>query len=326
MHSFLFSIRLFCTGLALLITFSAPVASQDRSSLVKRCLSIADVNERVDCLETGIVPNSEAATTLDLDSARQTRASPSFDCRAARSSIERAICGDVTLSEWDSRMGRLFQQALRLTKDRQSLLESQRLWLVQRDDSCNALVDTAIWSCVLETTKLRAAALSKAATANPEVAPMAQASPPAMPVTSPYRVQSTTNEPPNNANLATSPASQNKAPASTPSGDNSFESWIPLVVLLVGIAMVVRISNNIRCKRRLVAKYGEEIAAMILAHKVWQGMTEEQLTDSWGSPVEVGREIIRTRTKETWKYEQTGKNRYRNRVYLENGIVIGWKN
>jgi hypothetical protein len=65
---------------------------------------------------------------------------------------------------------------------------------------------------------------------------------------------------------------------------------------------------------------------MIIARQVWQGMTDEQLTDSWGNPVDIGREIVRTKIKETWKYGQTGKNRFRNRVYLENGIVIGWKN
>jgi len=77
--------------------------------------------------------------------------------------------------------------------------------------------------------------------------------------------------------------------------------------------------------QRLVGKYGEEIAARVVAQKVWQGMTVEQLIESWGSPADIDREIVRTRTKETWKYVQTGKNRFANRVYLENGIVIGWK-
>jgi uncharacterized membrane protein len=58
---------------------------------------------------------------------------------------------------------------------------------------------------------------------------------------------------------------------------------------------------------------------------VWQGMTNEQLIDALGNPVEVNQEVIRNKTKETWKYNQTGKNRFSNRIYLENEVVSGWK-
>jgi hypothetical protein len=79
-------------------------------------------------------------------------------------------------------------------------------------------------------------------------------------------------------------------------------------------------------RQRLVAKYGEKIADMIISAQVWQGMTEEQLVESWGTPVDKDYEIKKTKTKETWKYGQTGKNRFSNRVYLEDGVVIGWSN
>jgi hypothetical protein len=87
-------------------------------------------------------------------------------------------------------------------------------------------------------------------------------------------------------------------------------------------------ATSIYRKRResLIATYGEQAADRILARQVWQGMTDEQLIESWGLPADKDTEIKRTTTKETWKYGQTGKNRFRNRVYLENGIVIGWKN
>jgi hypothetical protein len=78
--------------------------------------------------------------------------------------------------------------------------------------------------------------------------------------------------------------------------------------------------------QRLVHLYGEERASRILAHQVWQGMTEAQLLESRGTPMDVDHEIIRERTRKTWKYGQVGKNRFKERVYLENGIVIGWKN
>lgn len=103
-----------------------------------------------------------------------------------------------------------------------------------------------------------------------------------------------------------------------------------LVILFVVGAIVggVAVFRNIQARarrQRLVANYGEEIAERILAKQVWQGMTNEQLIESWGSPADRDYEVKKTNTKETWKYGQTGKNRFSNRVYLENGIVVGWK-
>jgi uncharacterized protein len=303
MNSFVFFSRLSCAGFALLVTLSVPAASQDR--------------------------NSPGATSLsNANPTNQSRGNPSFDCRAARSSIERAICGDVTLSEWDSRMGQLFQQALRLAKDRQALLQNQRLWLTQRDSTCGAVADTAIWSCLLETTKSRAA---KIATSNIEATQTVQPPPavnvPTTPQATPQvRAQSPLSESPGDASPSTTLTSQNKPSPSTSPGDNSFVTIILLFLFILALAIALKLLSAVRREQRLVEKYGAEIAAQIIAQKVWQGMTEEQLTESWGDPAGVGREIIRTKIKETWKYNQTGKNRFSNRVYLENGIVIGWKN
>jgi len=323
MNSLIFCSRLLFVGCALLVASSVSAISQDQNNLARRCLSIVDVNERIDCLEAGGAPNSEAAPP---STARQQRINPSFDCRAARSSIERAICADTTLSEWDFRMGQVFQQSLRLAKDRRAFLASQRLWLVQRDNSCGSIADSAIWSCLLEMTKSRAAALENATATIVEVAPTVQASPtlvaPAMPQS---RTQSTLNEPLENRSSTPSPAVQKDSSTSTSSEDKGSGSLILLVAFVLGMAIALRMFSAIRRKRRLIEKYGQEIAGMVIARQVWQGMTEEQLTDAWGSPADVGREIIRTKIKETWKYGQTGKNRFRNRVYLENGIVIGWK-
>lgn len=78
-------------------------------------------------------------------------------------------------------------------------------------------------------------------------------------------------------------------------------------------------------RQRLIDKYGIVDAERILARQVWQGMTHEQLIESWGNPVDQEVEIKRAKTKETWKYNQIGRNRYASRVFLENGVVIGWK-
>lgn len=79
-------------------------------------------------------------------------------------------------------------------------------------------------------------------------------------------------------------------------------------------------------KKRLIAKYGDnDLTRTIIAKKICQGMTSEQLIDSWGRPEETDEKILKTKTNETWKYGRTGKNRFNNRVYVENGIVVGWQ-
>jgi hypothetical protein len=131
----------------------------------------------------------------------------------------------------------------------------------------------------------------------------------------------------------------NVSTASEPNVSPQSSSGInpPLVVIFIVGAVIgaIIVLNNIRRReeekrraaerQRLVDKYGDEIADRILAHTIWQGMTEEQLLESWGGPADKDYEIKKTTTKETWKYGQTGRNRFSNRVYLENGVVIGWK-
>jgi len=78
--------------------------------------------------------------------------------------------------------------------------------------------------------------------------------------------------------------------------------------------------------RSLLDKYGSaEVAKAIMRRRIWQGMTADQLVDSRGRPVEIGQEIKKQMTRETFKYDQTGRNQFRTRVYVENGVVVGWK-
>src|SRR6266480_1846853 len=118
-------------ALLLLTLMSGVAASPDRSNSVRHCLSIVDVNERIDCLETG--SPFDPGTLSTPNQAARARALPRFECRLARTATERTICADAILSEWDARMGQVLQQAVRRSKDNPSLLEGQRLWLAQRD-------------------------------------------------------------------------------------------------------------------------------------------------------------------------------------------------
>lgn len=75
----------------------------------------------------------------------------------------------------------------------------------------------------------------------------------------------------------------------------------------------------------LTEKYNEEIADKIMVGEIWQEQTLEQLEDSWGEPDDKDVKILKTKSKEIWKYDEIGKNRYRKIVTIENGLVVGWE-
>lgn len=72
-------------------------------------------------------------------------------------------------------------------------------------------------------------------------------------------------------------------------------------------------------------KYGnEEIVNNILKKIIWQGETTEQLLDSLGKPVDIDLKTLKTKKKETWKYNHKSGNRFRLRIFIENNVVVGW--
>jgi uncharacterized protein len=300
-----------------LIVGAATASPSDTQPMnIRPCASIPNPYERADCIRRSTNPSQDNSV-----SPTASRVAPSFDCRVARTSIERAICGDDELAGWDARMGQAFQQAMRAQRDRQALQESQRSWIVQRDRTCGSTPEIP-FSCLLETTKQRAAALAQLAASAPP--------PPSgpTPIPTPTPVPQAINGAPATPEPATRQAtsSTNAAPATSTSSDDSFSKAFLLVLFLGALGLAVKISNSARRKRLLIAQYGEAVASRILARQIWQGMTDEQLIESWGRPVEIGSEVMRTKTKQIWKYGQTGKNRFRERVTVENGIVSGWKN
>ncbi|WP_441252055.1 lysozyme inhibitor LprI family protein [Tardiphaga sp. 71_E8_N1_1] len=306
---------------------------QDKDT-VRRCLSIANIDERVDCLESG---GANLDSSQSQKSSTTARAGPSFDCRAASQSIERAICADVVLSELDARMGQQFLQARRSRKpsDAQILLDGQRSWIQRRNSTCGAVAGAAVWSCITEMTKQRTAELAATQqTAEASVsAPLSPRPPPQLV----SREQSGVTVP-----AATPSASANASKAAPTANEPASQAPSSLLVVLFIVGAIVGgiaifnsiqkrqrlIEENARLaaeRQRLVAKYGEEIAERILGHLIWQGMTEDQLIESWGAPADRDHEVKHTKTKQTLKYGQTGRNRFKSRVFIENGHVIGWK-
>ncbi len=65
------------------------------------------------------------------------------------------------------------------------------------------------------------------------------------------------------------------------------------------------------------SKYGERIARLIDAGKIWKGMSTEMVTDSWGNPLKINRIFRGNTTREEWKYKNTW-------LYFENDLLIEW--
>lgn len=102
---------------------------------------------------------------------------------------------------------------------------------------------------------------------------------------------------------------------------------IPIIVVVAIIGFAIWYQQDKKKKRLeyLRSKYhDEEIVQKIIGGFIWQGQSEAQLKDSMGDPVAIDRAVLKTKTKETWKYNQQGVNRFGLRVTVENGYVIGW--
>jgi hypothetical protein len=74
----------------------------------------------------------------------------------------------------------------------------------------------------------------------------------------------------------------------------------------------------------LAAKYSDDtVAEALMAEKIWRGMTEEELRDSWGEPAAVDRPAPGAAASYT--YARTGKKPSGGRVMLKDGVVVGWE-
>lgn len=102
-------------------------------------------------------------------------------------------------------------------------------------------------------------------------------------------------------------------------------AWYWWLLIIIG-SMVAYDSYKTKLKReRLMEKYrDEQLVDKLMQRMFWQGQSEEQLIDSLGKPLDVDQKVLKTKTKEVWKYNETGKNRYGLRVILEDGKVVGW--
>ena len=64
-------------------------------------------------------------------------------------------------------------------------------------------------------------------------------------------------------------------------------------------------------------KYGTNMAARLIAGKIWKGMTSEMVRDSWGKPLKINRVINSNTIQEEWIYNNTW-------LYIENDTLTDW--
>jgi hypothetical protein len=78
---------------------------------------------------------------------------------------------------------------------------------------------------------------------------------------------------------------------------------------------------------RLLVKHGLDgaLVARIERKEIWVGETADQLRDAMGEPEDIDVKPLKTRTREVWKYDRSGRNRYSTRVTLDNGTVVRWQ-
>ena len=101
------------------------------------------------------------------------------------------------------------------------------------------------------------------------------------------------------------------------------------ILLLISAAMLALWLWGYTAKRRMTRiqeKYPDaELAQKIIHNQIWQGQTGEQLIDSIGRPSAIDEKILKSKTRHVYKYQSEGKGKYKLRVTLEDGIVVGWE-
>lgn len=100
-----------------------------------------------------------------------------------------------------------------------------------------------------------------------------------------------------------------------------------IVIAIIIFAVLVSAAQlySKRHRQNLLSKYGDSgLVERLLSQEVWIGQTAEMLRDSRGHPAKTDQRVLKTKIKETWKYHRVGANRYALRIYLEDGIVVGW--
>ncbi len=98
-----------------------------------------------------------------------------------------------------------------------------------------------------------------------------------------------------------------------------------LIVAYVVWSVVSSARKTAQREQFLIGKYGATIGARLIERSLWVGMTRGELVDGHGEPAAIDQKVLKTKTKEIYKYGQYGANRFRVRVTLENNEVVAFE-
>jgi hypothetical protein len=98
-----------------------------------------------------------------------------------------------------------------------------------------------------------------------------------------------------------------------------------VIILWLIIKVLISRKRHADWVRYLRDKYDDEnIVNAILGSTFWKGQTQDQLRDSLGHPAIIDSQVLKTKTKEIWKYGEQRKGQFSLKITLENGKVVGW--
>ena len=99
-----------------------------------------------------------------------------------------------------------------------------------------------------------------------------------------------------------------------------------LIIVAIAVLVFVTVAMAKRSRyARLMQKYSDEkLVDALISKTIWQGMTAEQLRDSWGEPASIEEKVMKTKIKQVFKYRPVAANRFRDKVTLEDGVIVGW--
>jgi len=80
---------------------------------------------------------------------------------------------------------------------------------------------------------------------------------------------------------------------------------------------VVQQQQPVDRKEMLINRYGSKTGMAIYEHKIWKGMTNDMVFDSWGKPLRVDRLIKGADIREKWIYTESY-------VIFDDGILVSW--
>lgn len=116
-------------------------------------------------------------------------------------------------------------------------------------------------------------------------------------------------------------------------------TWILIgvsICVLIGLKILWVIVKARKARERwetrkalMIDKYGEEIGNTIMDAKIFDGMTEEMLFDSWGEPGRKEEAFNKGQTTTQYFFvgirNQRGAVKFKQRVSVQEGVVVAWK-